>query len=445
MRATTFAIPVVLAVAVVAGCCGKKNDHSPVADPPDSPTAAARMVSVSRYQSSTLTDADADRILAEANDVLDEINGSGDEQCVIGFQRSGPVATFTTGDGEIDSHAEFNAIVALPGNMKVVNGIYVCGTRSDGLPNTGVFLGCAPAPGNSLVVVRMDDTSDRQEGILWAHEYGHNRGLHHRNPDDNEVMNAYITSAHTYVNGAEKLAYEDSQAAQGGAGQAAAAAPATAPATAPAPGAAAGDVKAFVRRRYIEGIPLHEASTFGPAVVPELITMLDDPADAPWRANIVKLLGIIGDPRAVDPLIKVIEDGQGVLKPSEYGAKKTAIVSLGDVIRKSQNPNDPAVLKANDYLARGLDPAIWSQRVQWEGPFIKDVNQRNWQLTKSAIWGLASTGKAEAGQALEALEAKLPKMGEVPPDLRGILKEAKTALNAVRAGGVKPDAAPHHE
>ncbi|WP_179957550.1 hypothetical protein [Exilibacterium tricleocarpae] len=59
-----------------------------------------------------------------------------------------------------------------PGFVKAVNRINWCGGFS---PN---IIGCAPAPGNGILVVRFTSSL---EGILWAHEHGHTRGLRHRN------------------------------------------------------------------------------------------------------------------------------------------------------------------------------------------------------------------------------------------------------------------------
>ena len=124
------------------------------------------LLGVRRFTTSVLTNADADRILADATTVLQTNDGPGDVACNVNLNRTGNVTVFADGDGSIDSAAEFNTIIGLAGHIKVVNQINWCGVL---LPNV---IGCAPVPGNSLVVVRF---TTNQEGILWAHEFGRKR------------------------------------------------------------------------------------------------------------------------------------------------------------------------------------------------------------------------------------------------------------------------------
>jgi FG-GAP-like repeat len=155
---------------------------------------------VARFRTATLSNADADAILRAASNVLqtdDDGSNSGDVACPVQFTRRGDVTAFAAGDGSIDSGAEFNEVVALPGHVKVVNQINWC---------SGIgfnIIGCAPVPGNSLVVVRF---TANQEGILWAHEYGHTRGLEHNSSVD-AVMNKTITTARVMVSPAECEAF----------------------------------------------------------------------------------------------------------------------------------------------------------------------------------------------------------------------------------------------
>src|SRR5262249_6043356 len=118
----------------------------------------------------------------------------------LSLLRNGNVAVFNTGNGMINSNADFNTINGLPGRIKVVNQINVCGATIS--PN---IIGCAPIPGSSQVVVRF---TAAEEGILWAHEYGHTRGLNHRN-DATAVMNGTISPAHSMVNNQECNDYRD--------------------------------------------------------------------------------------------------------------------------------------------------------------------------------------------------------------------------------------------
>ena len=168
-----------------------------------SDTAANRVTTqylhVSRFDSATLpspvlSNADVDRILSDAGNLLQNNDGTGDVSCNMAFARSGDVTTFTTGNGNINSGPDYDAVVGLAGNVKVVNRINWCSVLRPS------FIGCAFGSEHSFVVVRHTTSL---EGILWAHEYGHNKGLGHRNNDANALMNQINGNTRTMVNANE--------------------------------------------------------------------------------------------------------------------------------------------------------------------------------------------------------------------------------------------------
>jgi hypothetical protein len=147
-----------------------------------------------RYTTSTLANGDADTIYTAARGVLSTDDGATDVSCAVGaLQRNGDVTTFNNGNGIINSQADFNTIIGLNGFTKVVNQINWCGVIA---PN---WIGCTPTPGSSMLVVRF---TANQEGVLWAHEFGHAKGLGHRN-DNDAVMNPTIGTNRTVVNQTE--------------------------------------------------------------------------------------------------------------------------------------------------------------------------------------------------------------------------------------------------
>ena len=103
---------------------------------------------ISRFTTSSLSDARADEILAGKSTILQTNDGTEDVECGVVFTRDGPVTVFDTGNGVINSRADFQAINNLPGNVKVVNQINFCSRLA---PN---IIGCAPVPGTSRLVVR---------------------------------------------------------------------------------------------------------------------------------------------------------------------------------------------------------------------------------------------------------------------------------------------------
>ncbi len=163
----------------------------------DSDAIAHSCMRISRFTTASLDNATADAILASASSVLQTKDGPDDVACPVKLTRAGNVTVFATGGGSVNTAAQFNALIALPGHVKVVNQINWCGTFQPGI------IGCSPVGGNSQVVVRY---TANEEGILWAHEYGHTRGLGHRN-DTNAVMNPFIGITETRVNSAECAAF----------------------------------------------------------------------------------------------------------------------------------------------------------------------------------------------------------------------------------------------
>ena len=151
---------------------------------------------VRRHTATPLTAGEADRILKDATSVIKTNNGPGDKACKVKMKRKGEITTFAAPQF-INTQTQMQNAQKLPGNIKVVEQINWCGGFSP------FIIGCAE-PGNSLVVVRINPAL---EGILWLHEFGHNKGLEHRN-DDNAVMAPSIGATRTYVNDAECDAYK---------------------------------------------------------------------------------------------------------------------------------------------------------------------------------------------------------------------------------------------
>ncbi len=151
------------------------------------------------YTTAPLTDAEADAILADATLVLQAADEPGDVACDVEMVRNGPVTAFTEGNGEINTQADFSFINSLAGNIKVVNVITWCGSVNPSI------IGCASQPGSSFVVERY---TANQEGILWAHEFGHNKGLPHRS-GTNLLMNASIGPTNKVINSTECNAYRN--------------------------------------------------------------------------------------------------------------------------------------------------------------------------------------------------------------------------------------------
>jgi hypothetical protein len=398
-------------------------------------SVTSRPLTISRYNTATLTNAQADSLLADASSVLQTNDGDGDVACNVALVRSGNVTAFTNTDGSLDTSNELQTVFGLPGNVKVVNEVNFCANQF----NTS-FIGCGQTPGPSFIVERF---TANQEGILWAHEFGHNQGLPHRDTTTNNVMFRSIGTNRQRVNQTECDSFV------GSAGMTVAAVFETMPALAqevepPAMQLAMGeeamggmpgsdedmpesadealgmgeeghadggegqqDVVTFVSQIYFDGLPLDEAAEFGSEDVETLIDMLNDPEQVLYHENIALTLGMIGDPTATEALIAYVEQGSGAgmeapaataddLARRAYKGRVGAIMGLGYLVHMADDDT------ALQYLIDSTAPAAWRER-ELEGMSTAPGTDGAEDLTKYAIFALGLSGNEEAREHLQSL------------------------------------------
>jgi hypothetical protein len=390
---------------------------------------SARRFTIARYAragmpSVNLTELDADRILADMSDVLRTSDGPDDIDCNIAFCRDGALEEYALDDGIIDNEAELLAVAAIPHDIKVARAINFCGGE---FPS---FHGCRVG---DTFIVSIGFLIDSGDPVTWAHEYGHVRGLGHRKPDDpRAVMRLGATAGSRRVNSSECTAFRSgpSSAALGvsmpGPGS-------TAPAATNVP-APPEDIKDFVRQFFVHGVPYERAMRYGSQAVPTLLDMLADPKEEHAWPNIVMVLGMLGDERAVSPLISLIEQNpKGELEYFQYDAKKNAIFGLGYLINKSSNQ------RALAYLKDGLDPPAWTKRgITWISPEHETAAERNRELSRVAIIGLGLSGDPSAAEALRALLTAAPTALEpgFRQQMSGVIWEAVRANQRIAERGM---------
>ncbi len=360
---------------------------------------ATRSLTVSRYTATTLSNADVDGIFSSSSNVLQTNNGTGDVACAVALNRSGNIAVFTTGDGSIDTSAELSAIFGLAGNVKVVDDVNYCANQF----NTS-YIGCGQTPGSSFITERFTAS---QEGILWAHEYGHNTGLPHRDTSTNNVMYYSIGSNRTRINQTECNSYRSSAAST------------AATSTAESGPIGKVPVKEFVSNIYFDGLPLDKAATYAEKDASILLDMLKDPRQVRYHENIALTLGMIGDPRAVEPLIAFINKPVAAKESRPaYKGRVGAIVALGYLVNRNKSK------KALSFLKESSTPESWKKR-NIKGTSKTDEAKRR-DLSKYAIIGLGLSGDPEAAKHLELLNDQTQK--RAPADA-AFLKNVKDLMS----------------
>lgn len=162
---------------------------------------------------------------------------------------------------------------------------------------------------------------------------------------------------------------------------------------------AAPDIKEFVHRTYIHGVPYEDATRYGPENVPVLLAMLKDRNEESSWSNIVVTLCIAGDQSVAKPVIEFIEKGpSGDIADKQYAAKSSAVMALGFLINKTGSR------EALEYLKQSVDPEVWTKRkIEWKAVFQPTVKARNTQLSTMAVLGLALSGNPDAGDVLRNL------------------------------------------
>ena len=172
-----------------------------------------------------------------------------------------------------------------------------------------------------------------------------------------------------------------------------------------------------MRQIYVHGVPYAEASEYKASVVPTLLEMLKNPKEQTHWSNIVVTLGMIGDARAVGPMIAFIEKGR---------AKTNAMMVLGYLINKSGNR------RALDYLITNLTlPA----RTRTEDVFLQrddlfDATAER-KLNKYAVMGLALSGHPRAAEALKSIRNSLKSSAE-----KEMIDEALETLKKIADKGL---------
>lgn len=170
-------LALVAALALLYGC-----------PPPNCPSPVAKQITISKYVTTAFTQDQVNASGQQAASVMQTNHGGSDMICCVQFTQNGALGTFDTGTGTIDTQAQLDAVLALPGWVKVVSVLSYCDKFN---PSVG---GCGPINGTTFVV---EPYGADIEGIIWDHEYGHNAGLQH-STDSVNFMFPTLSTATTH-------------------------------------------------------------------------------------------------------------------------------------------------------------------------------------------------------------------------------------------------------
>jgi hypothetical protein len=182
---------------------------------------------------------------------------------------------------------------------------------------------------------------------------------------------------------------------------------------------------------HYHGIPVDEAIKYAGQDYSGLLRLLRDPRFEDSWSNIVYMIGLIGDEKAVDELIAFAEDTSAD-SWSAVRAKAAAQYSLG--ILAGRLKSDRAV----QYVIEGLELGKWNQRKDFSStdPALFPV-----LAARFAVHGLAAAGTPKAIRTLESYSKRLAsdsalrsKMKEFDVDSAQIDKSIRTAKKVQTKG-----------
>lgn len=377
---------------------------------------------VQRHSLVALTDADADRILADMGTALQLANSLQDVATPVRFVRNGAVRTLpATIAGTIQTQAEWNALMGAGTGVKVVQAIRWCGGPG------GSIIGCGPV-GNATVNLAVVRFTANQEGILWAHEYGHNAGNGHRSDDTRALMFPSISVDHNVVDATESGRLLTGPQAATGALMKAACGCHGGPMKPPA------DIRQFVTQHWFEGVPYEAASQYAEADAQQLIEWLTNEPEKyeEFLPEIVTTLCFIGSDAAVAPLIGFIK---GPLQSqAAFNAKNAALIhrsgstaAFDFLARMATNMESAKAVAA----PRAAMQVLGAEKTGLPAATVDTVAS---ELAVSAIFGLALSGTSEGQQIVEQSQS-------MPDVFSSVNLAATEALGVARevqsAGGQK--------
>jgi len=181
----------------------------------------------------------------------------------------------------------------------------------------------------------------------------------------------------------------------------------------------------LVRPDHVEGLPYAETRKLTRAGVARLVEMLADPAEAQHRVHLVMALGMSEDEQAY-PALRAFwaSEPVGEVDGAQYRARRSLPLAMGHLARSDPRALD-FLLELAGVQAAEAQPA-WGYR-HLRGERLAGILQR------SALTGLAISGRPEAAVALEQLEFGLA--SQASDELRNHLREARSLCDRVMREG----------
>ena len=420
MRITSRLICLLTPILLVASCGCSKGTTRQSSKSDESATFSAlqtghQALTIAIPVSIDLTDAAADTALSTASAIVQGNTLPSGSKCNLFLERSGHIQQSINGITNVDSVVSAQKLCTEPNGASAylheVPVISYCG-------GIQVVQGCSEIGLPCMIVSGYDVPNQTVEGILWAHEFGHTKGLTHRG-DTNALMNPVAAAGHLSVNVQECASLVSAPMLQ------------TAPKILRFQ-AQSGNIslRDFVHESTSSGeFDILTAKKYGSQSVSQLISLLNSPAEKPYATTIVKLLGILGDDKTVGSLVTYVHKGSGEITPSDYRSKIAAILSIGYIANAHyvHNPIDedggPALIFLSKLASTNAADSLlgtWHLKGQ-------ELKNRDSDAIRTAVLGLGVSGSPQAAKVLDALTERTESFGLAPQgvEIRDVLDIAK--------------------
>jgi hypothetical protein len=176
------------------------------------------------------------------------------------------------------------------------------------------------------------------------------------------------------------------------------------------------DAEALARDSFYEGLPVEAAHELDSAGIARLIEMLGDPAEARHHAQVLELLGMSGHRDAYAAIKAAAEDEpRGEVDRSELRKRVAVFAALGHLAAE-----DDRALADLEAAVEAVPAPRWRHR-GLRGERLSGL------LRRSAVSGLARSGRKEARAALERIEVDASADPEFERHLRAARRDADRA------------------
>jgi hypothetical protein len=396
-----------------------------------------------RSSSVNLTNAMADKVLANMSRILYDKDSPNDVSTKVRFVRDGNVQILPVGVPDvIYTQQDFHAVKRVGNGIKIVRSLRWCGRP---LPTA---IGCAEVGINEINVVAEPASND---DVVWVHEYGHNCGLNHRDDDSKAVMFPMASSSMRVVSESESLRFSSGplesivaigdQDGSGGDRRVCADCDVT-----DESGEAPMPVEEFVKIDFIHGVPFSYAQKYGLGDAEKLLAMLRDfQANDDHLSKIVTVLCFIAEPSTKSALIDFINNKQ-ISSENGLEAKNAALIHLGDFAAQTGDVSIlgflASIAKDANKQTEGLAEASFAalQRESLDVPEVSRVTQDavKHELSTSASMGIALSGFDNAEELLKSIgeDPSTPTAVEamIPEALETAEKVKKVGIQGFREG-----------